>query len=68
MRVIEFLLIGSLVVMMLASGWAMGRKYCYEPETAASMNHTVPDRDLNMPLVPEGPDKGLGYRSTRTRF
>jgi hypothetical protein len=56
MRVVEFFLIGALVVMMLSVGYALGGFAC-KTETAESENQRVPDRELNLPLIPEVPDR-----------
>lgn len=56
MRVIEFLLVGALVVMMLAVGFSFGRFYEREIRPRAE---TVIERvgEINLPLVPEVPDR-----------
>jgi hypothetical protein len=64
-RILEFFIIGGVVILMFAAGFSLGSFYEREIRPRAeSVIERVPDRELNMPLLPEVPDRA----PTRTRF
>jgi hypothetical protein len=55
MRVLEFLLVGVVIVMVAASAWSFGR--AYEVEVSPCTSRPPIQREMNLPLLPQVAEK-----------